>query len=516
MPKVPGSRRKSEERPRHNPLAEEYAPSEPTKQKAPKRRKVTQDDEDPTVNSKASKKILKIGQDLVEEIDQEQEADRPNPAFAFDSRPDENVEEETYEGYENEEAWGSDEEVVEEEVDPDDQDIFDRFNPSNADPSLDPNNLSFDQTTKSKPPDEDGEQGGGTDLASLILSKIEQHEATQSGQAPPPDFQEDNFPFDEPPPLPPKAIEVYKTIGQLLSRQRSGPLPKPFKILPSLPPHQIPQLLDITSPISWTPYVHYMSTRLFISAKPAIAQPYLTEILLPSVRDAIHETKKLHSHTYNALKRALYKPACFFKGLLFPLLESGTCTLREAHIISSALSRVRVPVLHSAAALLRLCEMGAEMFTASARTEDRNDGPVNIFIRCLLDKKYALPFKVVDALVFHFVRFKALDPAAAEAEDANMGNTRNGGDVNVGDEGKSAFKLTVLWHQSLLSFAQRYRNDITEDQREALLDLVNVRGHKQIGPEVRRELLEGRGRGVPADEGAGGVDVEGGDDTMVM
>lgn len=72
-------------------------------------------------------------------------------------------------------------------------------------------------------------------------------------------------------------------------------------------------------------------------------------------------------------------------------------------------------------------------------------------------------------------------------------------------------KLPVIWHQCLLAFAQRYRNDITEDQREALLDLLLVRGHKDIGPEVRRELLEGRGRGVVVEETR---DMEG-DDTMM-
>lgn len=70
----------------------------------------------------------------------------------------------------------------------------------------------------------------------------------------------------------------------------------------------------------------------------------------------------------------------------------------------------------------------------------------------------------------------------------------------------------MLWHQCLLAFAQRYRNDITEDQREALLDLLLVRGHKDIGPEVRRELLEGGGRGVVVEER---VD-DGGDDTMMV
>lgn len=208
-------------------------------------------------------------------------------------------------------------------------------------------------------------------------------------------------------------------------------------------------------------------------------------------------------HLYNALKKALYKPAAFFKGFLFPLVGGGTCTLREAHIISSVLARVSIPVLHSAAALHRLCEIAAEQMSASAEA----GGATNIFIRVLLEKKYALPFKVVDALVFHFLRFRAVDPASMEGVAA--AEAMHGVD---GAGAAGAGKLPVLWHQCLLAFAQRYRNDITEDQREALLDLLLIKGHKQIGPEVRRELLEGRGRGVVVQPEVG----NGGDDTMMM
>lgn len=37
--------------------------------------------------------------------------------------------------------------------------------------------------------------------------------------------------------------------------------------------------------------------------------------------------------------------------------QSGTCTLREAVIIGSVLSKTSIPVLHSAAALLKIAEM---------------------------------------------------------------------------------------------------------------------------------------------------------------
>jgi len=216
-------------------------------------------------------------------------------------------------------------------------------------------------------------------------------------------------------------------------------------------------------------------------------------VILDRVREDIRETKKLNVHLYKALKKSLYKPAAFFKGFLFPLVSGGTCTLREAHIISSVLVRVSIPVLHSAAALLRLTEIAAEQTSVSTESA----GATNVFIRVLLEKKYALPYKVIDSLVFHFLRFR-VNPATS-GRDTEALAARDA-------------KLPVLWHQCLLAFAQRYRNDITEDQREALLDLLLVRGHKDIGPEVRRELLEGRGRGVVVEER---VD-DGGDDTMMV
>lgn len=87
--------------------------------------------------------------------------------------------------------------------------------------------------------------------------------------------------------------------------------------------------------------------------------------------------------------------------------------MKEAAIFSSVLKKVSVPILHSSAALLRIAEMD---YT----------GPNSVMIRVLLDKKYALPFKVVNALVQHFHRFI--------------------------DEEKV---MPVLWQQSLLTFCQR-------------------------------------------------------------
>lgn len=295
----------------------------------------------------------------------------------------------------------------------------------------------------------------------------------------------------------PKIVEVYTQVGLILSRYKSGKLPKPFKVLPTLPQWDI--LVEITRPEDWTPNAIFEATKIFTSSRPAVAQAFCQDVLLPRVREEIRETRKLNVHLFNAMKKALYKPAAFFRGLLFPLVGSGTCTLREATIISGVLQRVSIPVLHSATALYRLCEIAADQMMHDVEAA----GACNMFIRTLLEKKYALPFRVVDALVFHFLRFRQMQ----DGEDVNM----DGGHGFPGKKGAGDPRLPVIWHQCLLAFAQRYKNEITEDQREALLDLLLVRGHKQIGPEVRRELLEGRGRGVIAEEAV----ADGGDDTMM-
>lgn len=122
-----------------------------------------------------------------------------------------------------------------------------------------------------------------------------------------------------------------------------------------------------------------------------MAQRFYSLVLLPRIRDDIAEYKRLNFHLYMALRKALFKPAAFFKGLLLPLCESRTCTLREAIVIGSVLGKNSIPMLHSAAALLKIAEM-------------EYSGANSIFLRILLDKKYALPYRVIDAVVDHFVR----------------------------------------------------------------------------------------------------------------
>ncbi|KAF4126528.1 essential nuclear protein 1 [Geosmithia morbida] len=493
---------------RHNPLEDDVVSTGILRNNKPGKRRSKHsgdnenggNDGDHFVDSKASRNILRIGRELAAEDDaqiaeqRQQGVSKPSTdSFGYDSRfdddDDDDDEQDKVYGDGDDEAWGGDDdEVVEEiEVEPEDLETYRRFMPDDEDELL---KHGWDRRPAEGEEVNDDEEP--VNLADLILEKIAVHEATAARRAAGvPEPVEDDYE------LPPKVVEAYTKIGQILSRYKSGPLPKPFKILPTIPHWE--EIIEVTQPDSWTPNAVYQATRIFVSSKPHVVQRFLEMVVLEKVREDIHENKKLNVHLFNSLKKALYKPAAFFKGFLFPLVGSGSCTLREAHIISAVLSRVSVPVLHSAAALKGLCDIAAQ--EASQGTE--GGGATNIFIRTLLEKKYALPYQVIDALVFHFLRFRSVDPASVKHADAMSGALANPGDARA--------KLPVIWHQSLLAFAQRYKGDITEDQREALLDLLLTHGHLSIGPEVRRELIEGRGRGIPMETEGVALD---GDDTI--
>ena len=254
-----------------------------------------------------------------------------------------------------------------------------------------------------------------------------------------------------------RVVNMYKEVKTILSRYRSGKLPKAFKIIPALSNWE--QILYLTEPETWTAAAMYQATRIFSSNLNAkMAQRFYNLVLLPRIRDDISEYKRLNFHLYQAIKKSLFKPAAFFKGVLLPLCESGTCTLREATIVASVLAKISIPMLHSAAAILKISEM------------DYN-GASSIFLRTLLDKKYALPYRVVDAVVFHFCRFT-----------------------------RDQRELPVLWHQALLTFVQRYKGDISSEQKEGLFELMRAHVHESITPEIRRELASSKCRDLKAPE----------------
>ncbi|KAI3465976.1 hypothetical protein Pfo_022639 [Paulownia fortunei] len=278
-------------------------------------------------------------------------------------------------------------------------------------------------------------------LADIIVEKIKEKDAqVSSGMQPMPKLDD-------------SIIELYKGVGKLLSKYTSGKMPKAFKHIPSLQFWE--EVLYLTEPEKWSPNAMYQATRIFASNLGVKkVERFYKFVLLPRVREDIRKNKRLHFALYQSLKKALYKPAAFNKGILFPLCESRTCTLREAVIVGSIIEKISIPPLHSR----YLAEM--EYY-----------GTTSYFIKLLIEKKYALPYRVLDALIAHFMTF---------FEDSRV--------------------MPVIWHQSLLAFAQRYKNELTKEDKFNLNTLLERQRHKLVTPEILRELNNSRNRGDKEDD----------------
>ena len=115
MARTPSFSSSSRNARRHKSLTDDIISSGPLSVKSKKKAKV-EEDEDRYVDSRASRKILKIGQDLIDDEEKEIKAAIPNPAFTFDSRlPIEpEIDDDNYRN--DEEAWGDEDEETEEMV----------------------------------------------------------------------------------------------------------------------------------------------------------------------------------------------------------------------------------------------------------------------------------------------------------------------------------------------------------------------------------------------------------------
>lgn len=464
---------------RHNPLLKDISSqggnlrtvprsSSSSSQKKKLSKKQRHNDEDDEENgggegfldASSSRKILQLAKEQQDELEQEDEIqNKPSFAQSFKNQQIDSEEEEEEDEYSDFEEEEEVEEIVydeeDAEVDPKDAELFNKYFQSNGEANNNDDDNSFQPTIN---------------LADKILAKIQEKEfqefqKQQQQQQSSPDNSNENAVL-----LPPKVILAYEKIGQILSTYTHGKLPKLFKILPSLKNWQ--DVLYVTNPNSWTPHATYEATKLFVSNLSSNeATVFIETILLPRFRDSIENSDdhSLNYHIYRALKKSLYKPGAFFKGFLLPLVD-GYCSVREATIAASVLTKVSVPVLHSSVALTQLL------------TRDFNPA-TTVFIRVLIEKKYALPYQTLDELVFYFMRFRN----ATINQDENMENM----DIDQEKTTKvnNGPQLPVVWHKAFLSFATRYKNDLTDDQKDFLLETVRQRFHPLIGPEIRRELL---------------------------
>jgi essential nuclear protein 1 len=246
--------------------------------------------------------------------------------------------------------------------------------------------------------------------------------------------------------LDPRIEETFRLLGDILHKYTSGKLPKAFNILPVTENWE--ELIELTQPNNWSPQAMYEGTVMFCSNLNAVlAEKFYAKVLLPAVRADIKKNGKLNIHFYKCLKKAIFKPSAFFKGIILPLSDSTSA--KEASIIGSIVKKCSIPVTHSSACIMKLIDKCSNKISMGAL----------FFMKMLLLKKYALPTPVKEALVKFFVKF--YDYSAV---------------------------LPVLWHQTLLIFVQIYKLDVTDEEKGKLRLLVIKQNHHLISDDIVREL----------------------------
>ncbi|XP_016184961.1 bystin-like [Arachis ipaensis] len=194
-------------------------------------------------------------------------------------------------------------------------------------------------------------------------------------------------------------------------------------------------------PQNWSLNAVYETTRILSFTTKA--QSFYKLVLLPRVRDYISKYQELHYLLFQSLGRASLVPQAFFDGIVFPLCESGTCTVREAVYVGSILEGIFIPPLVHSSALSKLASM-------------EHSGTISYFIKILLEKEPDLPDPnpdpAVNALMDHFMKF--------------LTETR---------------QLPVLWHRTLLAFVHRYKNQLQDQDKDRLMVLLQKHESQSAG-----------------------------------
>lgn len=241
----------------------------------------------------------------------------------------------------------------------------------------------------------------------------------------------------------PKIQEMYKKLSQFLKIYKSGKLPKAVNVLAS---QNIPDWLDLmylSKPEEWSKNALEAVTTLFSqTASDERLEVYIREILFAYVENILESSKKLPKQVWNALLAAARRPPCFIKGLLLPLSTEVSISLKEARVISALVTKIKLPKDHMNALLIRICED----VPSPVRT---------IFVARLVSKRQALAIQAIDAVVAYFYNFLNIDE-----------------------------KQPLLWHKALLEFVKSYCIDLQNEQREAIVQIMQKHRHEQIDKEI--------------------------------
>ncbi|KAJ1688781.1 hypothetical protein LUZ63_012936 [Rhynchospora breviuscula] len=246
-------------------------------------------------------------------------------------------------------------------------------------------------------------------------------------------------------------------LGQILSQYTSGEIPRACKFIAASSPELWEEILSLTEPQNWSDNaVHEVTTIFSSTMRYERLEIFYKKVLLPRIRGEIRKNRRPHFSLCQFLNESFSDMdtycnlKAFFKGILVPLCESGTCSVHEAVIIGGLIQEVSIPCSHSSSALRMLSRVDY-------------CGAVSYFIKLLLEESDALRCHAFDAVLEHFISF-------TEKETT----------------------MPVIWHQSLLSFVQRYKCEMQRKDKDDIERLMQHQKHYLVTPEIKRELKNSR------------------------
>src|SRR5207302_553762 len=117
-----------------------------------------------------------------------------------------------------------------------------------------------------------------------------------------------------------KVGDLYGKVGLILSRYKSGKLPKALKVIPSM--KNWVDLLQLTIPEDWTPNATFQVVKSFVPLLPeSLCETFVKLFIFPKILKEFEESRELNVHLYNSVKLIIYKPSSFYKGLVLPLCK---------------------------------------------------------------------------------------------------------------------------------------------------------------------------------------------------
>ncbi|KAI8096712.1 Bystin [Halteromyces radiatus] len=224
---------------------------------------------------------------------------------------------------------------------------------------------------------------------------------------------------------------------------------KGFMIIHLLPNWE--ELLSLTRPENWCPQAVYYATLQFLSS-PHHHQlkSFLQCVLLKQSLGFIRNHLFLDPYLNLALRRVMMvNPSLFCKVILIPLCDGqqgGGCSLKEASLFGDIILKSYIPASSVANTLISIAQLSDHHYFICH----------SVFIILLLEKKVALPFRVLECLVHHF---------------CSMNHQS---------------KMPLLWYHSFYLFVEIYVHECVSEQKERLIETIQLVFHPQWSTSIHQ------------------------------